>query len=52
MYHCLLLYILSHGFAVDDTKIHMNVGLLEDIWLHYALFLSDAKAGSQLARSC
>lgn len=31
MYQCLLLYILSHGFAVDDNKIHVTVGPLEDI---------------------
>lgn len=51
VYQCLLLYILSHGSAVDDTKVHVNVGPLENVWLDYAPLPRDAKTGFRLARS-
>lgn len=51
VYQCLLLYILSHGSAVDDTKVHVNVGPLENVWLDYAPLPRDSKTGFRLARS-
>lgn len=42
---------LSHGFAVDDTKINANVGPLENAWLDDALLPRDAKTVFRLARS-
>lgn len=36
----------------NDTNLSLNVGPLEDIQLHCALLLSDAKAVSRPARSC
>lgn len=49
LYQCLLLYIVSHGFAVDDTKIHVNMGSLEYVWLDHALLPRDAQTGFRLA---
>lgn len=46
------IYNLSHGFALDGTKIHDHERPLEDIWLYLALFLSDAKASFRSARAC
>lgn len=59
LYQCPLLYILSHGFAVDDTKHvsstcvmwHVNVGPLEYVWLDRVLLPRDAKTGFRLAKS-
>lgn len=51
LYQRLLLCILSHGVAVDDTKINVKVGPLKNAWLDDVLLPRDAKTVFRLARS-